>query len=461
MGGIALLVTLTLALLALAAVSNSRIDGYVVAFLLPLILAVLLAKDEQAYGRALVDGLSRPMFATIALAVLLAAIAGGLVRASGAVETLAGAAVSAGMTGRYFVGFTFLLTCLIAFSTGTSVGSYFVVVPILFPAGVKLGADPAFLIGAIAAGGAFGDNLAPTSDTTIASATTQGVDLGGVVRTRAWYSLPVAVASLAVYLALSPGGAAAAAATAGQGTDARPVGLLMLAVPVVIIAQCLRRKHLVTALASGSIVGLLLGLASGMLRPAQLISWPAPFQIEGLLPESIAGAMSTVAFLLVIFPYLGLLDASGALRRLGVALARSVSGTRGAEAVTVAATGLLSVASGVISVAILSVGDSVRDLGRAFDVNGYRRANLMDCAGTAFCYAAPWTVHAIVPAMLAGANAPDAAAPVLTPLDVPLHNAYAWLMLLMVTLAVVTGYGRTRGRGRSSMETATRRSQRE
>ena len=128
--GALLLVGIALTLVALAAVNNSRIDGYAVAFLVPVLVAVLLATNEQAYGRAVIGGLTKPMFAIIPLAVLLASIAGGLVRASGAVETLAGMAVSAGITGRHFAAFTFVLTCLIAFSTGTSVGTYFVVVPI-------------------------------------------------------------------------------------------------------------------------------------------------------------------------------------------------------------------------------------------------------------------------------------------------------------------------------------------
>lgn len=442
MWSILLLLAITLSLLAFAAINNSRIDGYTVAFLVPVLVAVVLAKDEQAYGRAVAGGLSKPMFSVIALAVLLAAIAGGLVRASGAIETLAGAAVSAGISGQAFVPFAFLLTCLIAFSTGTSVGTYFVVVPILFPAGVALGADPAFLIGAVAAGGAFGDNLAPTSDTTIASATTQDVDIGGVVRSRAWYSLPVAVVALGLYVMLSPAAAAVTIEPTSGAASARPLSLVMLSVPAVIVVQCLRRKHLLTALASGSVVGIVVGLVAGVLRPDQLLSLPAPFQVEGLLPESMAGAMSTIAFLLIVFPFLGILEASGALERLGAVLATWVRGARSAEAVTVAATGVLAMMTGVISVAIISVGDVVKRLGQRFGVNGYRRANLMDCAGTSFCYIVPWTVHAIVPAMLATANVPRASAPIVTPMDVPMHNAYAWVMLVMVTVAVVTGYRR-------------------
>ena len=63
--------------------------------------------------------------------------------------------------GNKFVAASFLLTCLIAFSTGTSVGTIFVVGPILYPIGYLVGATPALMIGAIVSEAAFGDNRLP------------------------------------------------------------------------------------------------------------------------------------------------------------------------------------------------------------------------------------------------------------------------------------------------------------
>ena len=436
---------MALALLTFAAFHQSKIDGYVVAFLIPVLATVLLAKDEKAYGRAVVAGLSKPMFAIIALAVVFASVSGKLISASGMIETLAGMAISAGIGGEHFVAVSFVLTCVIAFSTGTSVGSYFVVVPILFPAGVLLGGDPMFLIGSIAAGGAFGDNLAPISDTTIASATTQDVDIGGVVKSRAKYSLPVACVALILYLVVSPSGEAVAAARA---QSVRPLTLAMLLVPLVIVTLCLLRKHLITALAAGSVVGTVVGLGAGIFAPPQLLSFPGPFEIEGLFPDSVEAALPTVAFLMVVFPFLGIMEASGTLSKLGVAIAKWAKGPRSVEALTVLATGTLSMVTGVISVAIISVGDVVKTLGLRFHVDGYRRANLMDCAGASFCFIVPWTVHAIVPAMLAAASAPSGFEGLVTPRDVPMHNFYSWVMLVMLAVAITSGYGRTSFRDR-------------
>ena len=321
-------------------------------------------------------------------------------------------------------------------ATGTSVGTYFVVIPILFPAGLSIGADPAFLIGSIAAGGAFGDNLAPISDTTIASATTQEMDIGGVVKSRMKYSIPVALAALMIYLVASPSGNAVGAP---EAQSVSPMALVMLIVPAAIITLCLMGEHLVSALAVGSTLGAVVGLLAGLFTPAQLLNFPGHFQIGGLLPASIEAALPTIAFLLVVFPFLGIMEASGALAKLGNGLGRWAKGPRSVETVTVLATGILSMMTGVISVAILSVGDVVKNLGIKFKIDGYRRANLMDCSGVSFCFLVPWTVHAIVPTMLATASFPRH---LVSPMDVPLHNFYSWMMLAMLVFAIATGYGR-------------------
>lgn len=112
------------AMILWAAFSQSNVNGYVLAFFAALVTGVLFAKDEKAYGEALVYGLSKPIFGVIVMAVILAAVSGKLISASGAVQTIAAYVVAAGFTGKLFVAASFLITCLLAFATGTSVGTY-------------------------------------------------------------------------------------------------------------------------------------------------------------------------------------------------------------------------------------------------------------------------------------------------------------------------------------------------
>ena len=427
-----------LAMIVWAALSQSNVNGYVLAFFAALLTGIIFTKDEKAYGEALVYGLSKPMFAVIVLAVILAAISGKLISSSGVVQTIASYVVAAGFTGKLFVAASFLITCLLAFATGTSVGTYFVVIPILFPVGVMAGAAPTFMIGAIVSGAAFGDNLGPISDTTIASSATQHADLGTVVKTRTRYSLPAAAGALLLFLLFSRT-SDKAPDMVGADNPANPVSLVMLVVPVVIIVLCMMRKHLITALSWGILSGIAVGLLFGIYTVADLVTFPGGFSVSGAIIEAITGTVGTVAMLIGVFSLLGVLERSGFFEDVGTLLTRLAKRERSTEATIVLSVGVLSMVTGVISVAIVALGDLINEIGEKAGVNRYRRANLMDCTGCVFCFLAPWTVHCVIPAQLT-AQFGDSVS--VAPGSVPFVNYYSLCMLVMLVLAVVTGYGR-------------------
>lgn len=426
------------AMILWAAVSQSNVNGYVLAFFAALITGVVFTKDEKAYGEALVHGLSKPMFGVIVLAVILAAVSGKLISASGVVQTIAVYVVEAGFTGRLFVAAGFLITCLLAFATGTSVGTYFVVIPILFPVGVMAGASPEFMIGAIVSGAAFGDNLGPISDTTIASSATQHADLGTVVKTRMRYSLPAAAGALLLFLLFAK---TEDGASGSEITDAiaKPQSLIMLVVPVVIIVLCMMRKHLITALSWGILSGIAAGLVSGIYRVEDLIAFPGGFSVTGVMIEAVTGTVGTVAMLIGVFALLGVLECSGFFEDVGTLLSRFAKTERGTEATIVLSVGILSMVTGVISVAIVALGDLIHEIGEKAGVNRYRRANLMDCTGCVFCFLAPWTVHCVIPAQLTAQFGEGTA---VAPGSVPFVNYYSLCMLGILAVAVIAGDGR-------------------
>lgn len=426
------------AMILWAAFSQSNVNGYVLAFFAALVAGVLFAKDEKAYGEALVYGLSKPMFGVIVMAVILAAISGKLISASGVVQTIAVYVVAAGFTGKLFVAASFLITCLLAFATGTSVGTYFVVIPILFPVGVMAGAAPEFMIGAIVSGAAFGDNLGPISDTTIASSATQHADLGTVVRTRMRYSLPAAAGALVLFLLFSKTTDDGAITSSAAGT-AKPISLVMLVVPAVIIVLCMMRMHLITALSWGILAGCAVGLLFGIYTVEGLISFPGGFSVSGAIIEAISGTAGTVVMLIAVFALLGVVERSGVFEDVGVFLERFARSERSTETAIVLAAGILSMVTGVISVAIVALGDLVNEIGEKAGVDKYRRANLLDCTGCVFCFLAPWTVHCVIPAQQSAQFGEGFA---VAPASIPFVNFYSICMMVMLAVAVITGYGR-------------------
>ena len=63
----------------------------------------------------------------------------------------------------------FIISSVIAFSTGTSWGTFSIMLPIAFSLGMELDANIALLVGAVISGGVFGDHCSVISDTSVIS----------------------------------------------------------------------------------------------------------------------------------------------------------------------------------------------------------------------------------------------------------------------------------------------------
>jgi len=100
----------------------------------------------------------------------------------------------AGMVGDYLpisliVPVLFLAGAMMSFSTGTSWGTFAILIPIGVPLIQTIGLPPSLVIAAILGGGVFGDHCSPISDTTAVSSIASGCDLLTHVRTQMPYAL--------------------------------------------------------------------------------------------------------------------------------------------------------------------------------------------------------------------------------------------------------------------------------
>jgi Na+/H+ antiporter NhaC len=112
----------------------------------------------------------------------------------------------AGLTGEFLPRFLvvpmlFIAGALISFSTGTSWGTFAILIPIGMPLASSLGLPPSLVLSAILGGGVFGDHCSPISDTTAVSAIASGCDLLEHVRTQLPYALTAGGITLLLYLA--------------------------------------------------------------------------------------------------------------------------------------------------------------------------------------------------------------------------------------------------------------------
>lgn len=94
----------------------------------------------------------------------------------------------------------FLAGAFASFTTGTSWGTFALLVPIAIPIALNLDLPPALVLSAVLGGGVFGDHCSPVSDTTAVSSLAAGCDILDHVRTQLPYALACGGVTVVGYL---------------------------------------------------------------------------------------------------------------------------------------------------------------------------------------------------------------------------------------------------------------------
>jgi Na+/H+ antiporter NhaC len=410
--------------------------GFWPILLMALTAGLLLARDRIAWCEAVLDGMSNRLVALMILAWLLAGVFASLMNATGFVESLVWLCQRAGLSGAGYVGAAFLIASAVSTATGTSLGTLLLTVPLLYPAGGTLGADPTFLIGALLAGATFGDNLSPVSDTTIASASSQGAAMHAVVRSRLRYALPAASLALLLYLMLGKGqDQGAATALAGN-----PQGLVMVVAPILVLALLLRRRHLIEGLLFGNLAAVIVGLAFSRITPEQLIFLDRDnFIARGLLAEGLERGVGISIFTLLLMGLVGTLERTGILERLIAASETRAHTARGAEIWIALVTTAVVLLTTHGAATLIAVGDFARTVGERFGLSAVRRANLLDLVVSVWPFVLPW----FIPTILASSLTQNVdGMPGVGPFQAGVVNFHSWALLAMTVFAITTGFGR-------------------
>jgi len=220
--------------------------------LLGIFVGLLLAKNKKVYVDSLIEGITSKMLAIMLMAWFMAGIMAKLLAAAGLVQGLIWGFLEIGISVAWFPLMVFLISSLISMSTGTAVGTLIAASPILFPVGYLLGGDPVLIIGAIIGGAFVGDNLAPISDTTIVSAYSQGTTIDKVVKSRIRYAIIAGAMTLIAYafFAIKAG----SSSTVAPPDELNPVGLVMIAVPILLLFLMSRGKDLVEGLLYANVI---------------------------------------------------------------------------------------------------------------------------------------------------------------------------------------------------------------
>ncbi|MEM6627471.1 MAG: Na+/H+ antiporter NhaC family protein [Pseudomonadota bacterium] len=131
--------------------------------------------------------------------IFLSLALGASLRALGTGEFIAGLAT--GFPAPFmFPAILFLSAAATSFATGTSWGTYGLLIPIAIPLAIGADMPPALVLAAVLGGGVFGDHCSPISDTSIIASLAAGCDHIDHVRTQLPYALVAAAIATFGYL---------------------------------------------------------------------------------------------------------------------------------------------------------------------------------------------------------------------------------------------------------------------
>ena len=271
-----------------------------VALFFALVLGLLLAKDRKAYGEEMLTGLRESMFCVICVAFFMAGLLSALLKSCGLIEAIIWLVAELHINTGFIPVVAFLVCVIISTACGTSTGTVTAVSAVMCPLAGELDINMGLMCGAVISGSIFGDNLAPISDTTIASSQTQGVTVQEAVRTRLPYSLIVGAISAVLYIVIglsqSSGGRAAIDADPSTAPS-----LVFLIVPVILILLMARGWGLVSALLLSNALVVALCLILGVVDPVVLFSDDSPIS-SGMISMANVAIVSCLIVMMIQIP---------------------------------------------------------------------------------------------------------------------------------------------------------------
>ncbi len=460
--------------------------GLIVGILVGLIVGMFFARGNwKDYANTIFEGMTQPVAVTAIVAWLWAGMFAQLLQSGGFVGGLVWLADAAGVGAALFPAITFVLAAVFTTGIGTGYGSSGAFVGLFFPAGVLLGASPVLMFGAILSGAIFGDNLAPVSDTTIVSAVTQDADIGGVVASRFKY---VIIAAVLAFLGYVVAGGAMSGLEIGADAQAilleesEAIGLVHVVSMLAVIGAAIAGRHIVEAISWGIVIAIVFNLAFGLAGPGDIVMFNAPEDaplagpleslpiltivedpdavgVGGSLMDGVAGFLELSILVLLIIGAAQIMIRGGAFDvLLEWSIENLATNVRNAELTMVGTAAFINAIITINTAAEVAIGPYISKIGERFNLNGYRRANILDGQTAAMGYIFPWSGG-----VLAGYSAmqqlPDDYAwfeqsMLVTPIDVAPFVFQGWLLVAVFVVAALTGFGREYVIDRESEEVA-------
>lgn len=398
-----------------------------------ILIAFFLIKKKKSFGDVAIAGLQDSMLSILIIAFLLAGILSKLLRLSGLIEALVYLTSVFNLDPGFIPVVSFIICALISTACGTSSGAIVAVLPVILPIGIDLGCDASLVCGAVISGAMFGDNLAPISDTTIASALTQESKINDVVRSRLPYALIAGGISAILFIIFGKLTAnAGSTVISADGSTVR--ALVLLIVPVIMIVLMKKGWDLAGTLIICDTLAIAINLALGLISPAQMVN------AEGPVVGGINSMMDMIVFCILFFIIIESLKESGALDSISNGLLKLCKGIRSVQFIIMIASVFGTIVTAGSSTGITFVGPMANKIAKKFKIAGTRSANLLDATACATCGFVPFCT----PYLLALSIGPEIAGipDDFSFLSIVKYTFHPIFLVLTFVISILTGKGK-------------------
>lgn len=393
----------------------------------------LVYKDKKVFQKALINGVRDNIFAFMIACFLFAGVMSKILTASHLVNALLYVLAKINLSPAFMPILCFFMCVILSSATGSAAGAMNTAGPVMIPLAVGMGCNVNLICGAILAGSCFGDNLAPISDTTIASSLSQEVDVMKVVRSRLKYALIAGGISTVLFIAFGfmQNGNGTVEAAAVDATYAS--SLVFLIVPVLVVVLMLTGRGLFTALLVSELVGIIMLFCFGYLTPMQLVA------TDGLIATAFEGMIGSIIFILFIFIMVSLIQEAGVLDAILNFMRKHAQSERSAEIAAGAMVSLVGIAISSGTSAISFCGPIIRQLLRPFKIDRARAANFLDGLGCGVGYLVPTNPGCLNLAAIAVAS--GVVADGYSAISFVGYNFHSMALAVVFWFAILTGWG--------------------
>ena len=335
----------------------------IVAFLIALAVAFMQnRKVPFAEKFAIISkGVGDENIITMCLIFLCAGAFSGAVTAAGGVESTVNFGLSILPSNIAVVGL-FVIGCFISVSMGTSMGTIAALAPIAVEISEKTGYAMAICIGAVVCGAMFGDNLSMISDTTIAAVKTQGCEMKDKFKANFLIVLPAAIITIIIFLLITRN-------SDYQMTEELTYNLFQILPYVLVLVGALIGINVFVVLIGGTIVSLIVGVATGTLAVSEL------FTVVG---NGVTGMYDITVISIVVACIVSLVKEYGGIQFILNLIRNGIKGKKGAEIGIAGLSLMVDACTANNTVAIVMAGPIAKEISEEFGVDAKRSASLLD-----------------------------------------------------------------------------------